>query len=114
MLDHARDLRRHSTVTEAKLWYRLRSRRLEGARFRRQHPIGPWIADFYCAEAKLVIELDGGGHADPSQAEADVRRDEEFRKRGLRVLRFWNTDVHLNLEGVLERISEALKYRPSP
>jgi very-short-patch-repair endonuclease len=114
ILVNARELRRRSTATESKLWYHLRSRRLEGARFRRQHPIGSRIADFYCAEARLVIELDGGGHGDPVQVQADVRRDEEFEKRGLRVLPFWNTYIHGIQVGVLSRISEALKCRPSP
>lgn len=113
LVAHARELRRRATETESKLWSRIRARRLEGAHFRRQHPIGRWIADFYCSEAKLVIELDGGGHAEAEQAAADVKRDEMFGKLGIRVLRFWNTDVHLNIEGVLERISEALKT-PSP
>src|SRR5687767_10753776 len=94
---------------EARIWSRIRARRLDGARFHRQHPIGRWIADFYCPEARLVIELDGGGHAAPEKAASDVERDDAFRKCGLRVLRFWNTDVHLNIDGVLQRISEALK-----
>ncbi|MEO8349288.1 MAG: DUF559 domain-containing protein [Acidobacteriota bacterium] len=116
-IDHARELRRRSTVMEAKLWSCLRARRLDGARFRRQHPIGRWIADFYCPESKLVIELDGGGHAAPEKAASDVERDNAFREHGIRVLRFWNTDIHLNVDGVLQRISEVLKDpspRPSP
>lgn len=113
LVARARELRRRSTVMEARLWRRIRARQLDGAHFRRQHPIGRWITDFYCAEAKLVIELDGGGHATPEQAAADVERDELFRELGIRVLRFWNTDVHLNLDEVLQRISEALRT-PSP
>ena len=111
---HARDLRRHSTDAERTLWYALRDRRLGGARFRRQKPIGSRIVDFYSAEARLVIELDGGGHADDVTVADDGRRTRELEAHGLRVLRFWNTDVLQNLDGVLATIVEALKSRTSP
>jgi very-short-patch-repair endonuclease len=114
LLKHARALRRAGTDAETKLWYYLRDRRLFGVRFRRQKIIGPRIVDFYCAEASLVIEVDGGGHADPLQAERDVSRTEELERRGLRVLRFWNTEVLSNIEGVLITIAQALGKSPSP
>jgi adenine-specific DNA-methyltransferase len=113
-LRHARALRRRSTDAESKLWYYLRDRRLFAARFRRQKPVGHWIVDFYCAQAKLVIEVDGGGHGDPRTMEEDARRTEDLERRGLRVLRFWNSDVLTNVEGVLITIAEALEKSPSP
>jgi very-short-patch-repair endonuclease len=85
----------------------LRDRRLAGVKFRRQHPIGPYVADFCSLESCLVIELDGGQHA--SRAEADRRRTEHLNREGYRVLRFWDNDVFENLPGVLQRIMEAVK-----
>ena len=103
----ARKLRRQQTDVETKLWMRLRDRQLCGAKFRRQHPIGPYIVDFCCVESSLVVELDGGQHAE--QAAADLARTNFLESRGHRVLRFWNNDVLTNLAGVVERIIEVLK-----
>ena len=89
------------------LWSQLRKRQLEGYKFRRQHPIGPYIADFACLEAKLVLELDGGQHAE--QQDADRIRDEHIAERGFVVLRVWNREVHRNLSGVLENILNVLQ-----
>ena len=83
----------------------LRRRQLKSAYFRKQCPIGPYIADFACLEAKLIIELDGGQHADSA---ADAVRDAWFSARGYRTLRFWNNDVLQNTEGVIMIITEAL------
>jgi len=97
------------------LWSRLRDRRLVGARFRRQHPIGPFIADFCCTEAKLVIELDGGQHA--LRLREDQVRTKYIESQGYVVLWFWDNDVLTNMEGVLHRIVEALGVKgssPSP
>jgi len=95
------------------MWSRLRDRRLCGARFRRQHPIGPYIADFCCTEAKLVVELDGGQHA--VQRHEDQKRTEYIESQGYRVLRFWDNEALTNTEGVLQRIVEALGGKgPSP
>jgi lysyl-tRNA synthetase class 2 len=102
----ARRLRREATEAEHRLWSRLRARQLRGAKFRRQHPVGPFIADFCCAEARLVIELDGGQHAD--RREADQKRTAALEAAGFRVLRFWDNEVFSNLDGILQRISEAL------
>jgi very-short-patch-repair endonuclease len=102
----ARSLRTRQTDTEQRLWTRLRDRRLLGFKFRRQHPIGRYIADFCCAEAKLVIELDGGQHA--NDRVRDAERTAMLKRDGYRVIRFWDNDVFQNLEGVLERIVEAL------
>lgn len=108
--DHARRLRREQTDAERTLWKALRSRQLNGLKFRRQHPVGPYIADFCCLELNLAIELDGGHHA--LQTDADERRSHALAQEGYRVLRFWNHDVLRNLEGVLHRIAESAK--PSP
>jgi len=102
----ARGLRRTMTDAERAVWRRLKARTLNGAKFRRQHTIGPYVADFACLERQLVIEIDGGQHA--RQLEADAARTEFFRKQGFRVLRFWNGDVFSNIDGVLTAIMEAL------
>ena len=112
--DRARQLRRDSTEAERRLWQVLRDRQLEGARFHRQHPIPPHVADFACVVARLVVEVDGGQHAGSAR---DSARDAHLARQGWRVLRFWNHDVLENTEGVAQRIAEALKEpppRPSP
>ncbi|MBI4279562.1 MAG: endonuclease domain-containing protein [Armatimonadetes bacterium] len=103
---HARRMRREQTDAERMLWSCLRSRRLEHAKFRRQFPVGPYIVDFCCMEQKLVIEIDGGQHAE--QAEADSHRTAYLAKLGYRVLRFWDNEVLTNASGVLDCIVEAL------
>jgi Uncharacterized protein conserved in bacteria len=109
----ARKLRENQTYVEGKLWSQLRSRQLTGVKFRRQHPIGPFIVDFCCVERALIVELDGGQHA--KRNAADERRTRFLERLGYRVLRFWDNDVLVNPVGVLERISEALEGpRPRP
>jgi very-short-patch-repair endonuclease len=106
----SRRLRRNSTDAESRLWHRLRSRGIEGFKFVRQEPIGAFVVDFVCREKRLVIEVDGGQHAsDPRDAE----RDRWLIERRYRVLRFWNNDVHGNIEGVLETIADELN-KPTP
>ena len=100
--DFARELRNSSTDAERLLWRYLKSRQIEGAKFRRQQPIETYIVDFVSFEKKIVIELDGGQHAE--NMEYDMQRDRCLRANGYRVLRFWNNDVTGNLEGVLEVI----------
>ena len=90
------------TDVETKLWYCLRDRRLQGFKFRRQHAIGPYIVDFYCVTKKMIVEIDGGQHTE--QKEYDQERTRYLKKQGCRVIRFWNTDVLKNIEGVLESI----------
>jgi very-short-patch-repair endonuclease len=107
----ARQLRRDQTDTEQRLWARLRDRQLYGAKFRRQHPISPFVADFCCAQRKLVVELDGGQHVE--DVAGDEKRSRFLEERGYRVLRFWNHDALQNTEVVLERIAESLSY-PHP
>ncbi len=110
--ERARHLRREQTDAEIRLWSRLRERRLAGFRFRRQFPIGNFIVDFCCRERRLVIEVDGGHHLE--QVESDRKRTELLEARGYIVLRFWNTDVLANTDGVLEEILNALTAAPSP
>jgi len=106
-LQRVKDLRREMTPSERKLWARLRAGRLEGIHFRRQQVIEPYIVDFYCHQAALVIEVDGSVHQD--QQEYDCQRDHDLQLLGLRVIRFSNTDVNKNLEGVLEEILRSCK-----
>ena len=108
--DFARVLRRDATEAERIMWRLLRDRRLGGVKFRRQVPIGPFIADFASIEHRLVVELDGGQHAD---SKIDVRRDRFLKADGWRVVRFWNNDVMGNREGVLETILDALTLTPT-
>ena len=103
------------TDAERLLWYRLRGRQCFGWKFRRQHEIDRYIVDFVCSEARLIVELDGGHHAE--QREDDAVRTRKLEALGYRVLRFWNNDVVQNSEGVLEAIMEALSSvtpHPSP
>jgi very-short-patch-repair endonuclease len=102
-------LRRESTDAEAKFWFAVRNRQLCEAKFRRQWPIEEFIADFYCVELKLVVEIDGGQHADNIRDDA---RTTELGKLGYRVLRFWNNDVIENIEGVLDRLSHEIQKTP--
>ncbi len=102
----ARQLRREQTKAELELWMRLRGSQL-GVKFRRQHPIGPYIADFCCLERQVVIEVDGGQHAERTQA--DMERSKYMEDHGFRVLRFWNDQVLTGTESVLERILSELR-----
>lgn len=106
-LAFARDLRHATTDAEQRLWYLLRNRRLDGFKFRRQHPVPPYVLDFYCDLQRLAIELDGGQHVDA--AARDVRRDGFLRGHGIRVLRFWNDAVFKETETVLGVIWTALQ-----
>jgi len=101
----AQRLRKQSTPAEAKLWQALRNRKLNGLRFRRQHPVGRFILDFYCPSEKLVIEIDGSIHT--QQEDYDAQRTEELEKYGYRVLRFTNEAVLNSLNTVLEEIYRA-------
>lgn len=106
----ARRLRREMTSAERKLWTRLR-RGSMGAKFRRQEPIGHYVCDFYCKEAKLIVELDGGGHYHNDQAARDEGRTEFLAGLGFKVIRFSDSDVMRNPEGVLTVIWECLQER---
>ena len=107
----ARNLRKDSTEAEKILWHRLRNKQLEGFKFRRQQIVGRYVVDFVNFERKLVVELDGSQHA--VEKGKDRERDHWFQTQGFEVLRYWNTEVFENLEGVLEAIRERL-LTPSP
>ncbi|MBN8918072.1 MAG: endonuclease domain-containing protein, partial [Rhizobiales bacterium] len=107
----ARALRESMTDAEQKLWRLLRDRRLEGSKFRRQVPVGPYIADFLSFQHRLVVEADGGQHAESAR---DAVRDAYFAANGFRVLRFWNNDILVQTESVLEAIYQALLATPHP
>ncbi|QQA43854.1 endonuclease domain-containing protein [Pelagovum pacificum] len=103
----ARQMRQDMTPAERLLWYHLRNRRLLGLKFRRQTPLGPFIADFYCAEARLVVEADGGGHGTPR----DGWRDAWLGQQGIATLRLWNNDILPDPGPALTRIAEVARAR---
>jgi len=107
----ARKLRRNRTAAEDRLWQVLRNRQIDDAKFVFQFPIGPHVADFACRSAKLVIELDGGQHAEST---TDPARTTLIEAHGYTVLRFWNNDVLANIEGVVEEIRRALAIARNP
>jgi very-short-patch-repair endonuclease len=102
----ARQLRKNMTDAERYLWYRLRNRQLGGHRFRRQFPIGRYIVDFVCLERKLIVELDGGQHAE--RTESDLARTTWLNSQGFRLIRFWNNLIFEETDSVLEAIGNSL------
>ena len=104
----ARHLRRTMTEGERKLWWLLRRKQLAGFRLRRQDPIGPYIADFFCAQAKLIVELDGDPHTDEERAHRDIARTAWLETHGCRVLRIWNADLFNHPTEVTEAIYQSL------
>ena len=112
LFEFAKHLRHNETKAEKLLWEKLRNKQVLNMRFKRQHPILYFIADFYCHQAKLIIELDGGVHNSDEQYQYDQSRDDELAKVNLRVLRFRNDDVFENIEAVLTKITEVLKITP--
>jgi very-short-patch-repair endonuclease len=114
---NARALRLQSTDAERRLWSHLRRKQIEGVRFRRQFPLGRYIVDFACFDARLIVEVDGGQHA--AQQEADQKRQQWLATQGYKVIRFWNNDVLANTEAVVGEIQRAVIGRrahppPSP
>ena len=110
--ERARELRGNMTAAERRLWWVIRNQRVDGARFRRQVPVGEYFADFCCLKQKLIIEVDGGQHSETE--DYDRTRTEFLEAQGFRVIRFWNGDVMTNLEGVVDIILEALDWRSRP
>ena len=110
----ARSLRRWETDAERMLWSRLRNRQVDGWKFRRQEPFGTYVLDFFCVDAGLVVEVDGGTHSEPDELGRDAVRTSFLNSNGLRILRFWNGDVIGNIDGVVESIYQALGQRPAP
>ena len=106
ILARARELRHPTTPAEQKLWKHLRDRRLGGAKFRRQHPVGRFIVDFYCADCRLVIEIDGDSHA--GQADYDAARTAWLREQGYTVIRFTNREVDQQIDALLEAIAREI------
>jgi len=102
-------LTKNQTPAEGLLWSKLRSRQLYGFKFRRQHPIDKYILDFYCTEAHLAVEIDGGQHAEDESRKKDEFRTAYLREKGIRVIRFWNDDVLNHLDDVLSEIDAVLQ-----
>jgi len=107
----AKTLRSNMSDAERKLWRYLRNRQFQGLKFVRQLPVGPYIADFACREADLIIEVDGGQHSGNA---GDTRRTAELARHGYAVIRFWNQDVLKNIDGVFAVLTEHLEKAPSP
>ena len=117
-MSHPRHLRKNAAPCERILWRHLRNRNFAGYKFRRQHPIDPYILDFYSPSLKLAIELDGSGHAYSLREKRDQRRDEFLARQGIAVVRFWNHQIRKELDSVLQAIWFAIEKRspsnPSP
>jgi very-short-patch-repair endonuclease len=107
----AKVLRKSQTDAEKIVWQKLRSKQLNGFKFKRQQPLGRYIVDFVCFDKKLIIEIDGGQHA--TQKDKDLQREQWLQSEGFEVVRFWNNDIFENIEGVLETIMKKLST-PSP
>jgi len=108
----ARALRNNLTDTERRLWSRLKRKQIHGHKFRRQFPVGPYIVDFVCLEARLIIEVDGGQHAE--QKQGDEIRDQWLSSQNFHVLRFWNNEVLSQTDAVIDTIVQALNNTPTP
>ena len=106
--ERRKHLRNDGTAAEAVLWKALQQRQILGKKFRRQHGIGPYIVDFYCAESRLVLELDGAPHYSPVEDEYEERRTSYLQKLGLRIIRFENREIADNLDGVIESIRQSV------
>jgi very-short-patch-repair endonuclease len=109
---NARILRKKMTSAEKQVWAALRDRKLAGHKFRRQHPVGQFIVDFYCPGRGLIIEIDGGVHLLEDKVEKDTNRTAELDRLGLKVIRFTNEEVFTDMNGVLVKIKEALHSPP--
>ncbi|WP_421731108.1 endonuclease domain-containing protein [Brevundimonas sp.] len=107
----AKVFRRQMTPPEARLWVRLRAARLNGVKFRRQHPVGPYILDFYCAWVKLAVEVDGASHLSEEQAAHDRRRTAWLATQGIRVIRLRASDVRDEIGGVMDFILACVRER---
>ena len=102
----ARELRKNSTIQEKRLWNLLKNRHFHNLKFKRQQPIGNYIVDFICKEAKIIIEVDGGQHNEKENIELDKKRTEFLESNGYKVIRFWNNEVYENIEGVIKRLEK--------
>ena len=102
------NLRKNSTIQERSLWNLLKNRQFLNLKFKRQQPIGDYIVDFICKEAKIIIEIDGGQHNEPENIEYDKTRTEYLNNLGYKVIRFWNNEIYENIEGVVLRLKEEI------
>jgi len=109
--ERAKAFRKALTPPEARLWSRLKGRSVHGIKFRKQHPVGPYILDFFCAEARLAVEVDGSVHDDPKQLDHDRRRSAWLSSQGIRVIRVAALDVLSELDGVLEFVAITARER---
>ncbi len=114
MASQARSLRKRLTPWESRVWLRVRQWRREGLHFRRQVPLGPYIVDFACHRAKLVVELDGSGHTQKAQARRDTSRDHWLEQQGYRVIRIWNVAVDEDMDGALDHVYRVARQRQQP
>ncbi|MHB8104689.1 MAG: endonuclease domain-containing protein [Dehalococcoidales bacterium] len=107
--DAARELRTRQTEAEKILWFKIRDKQFHGIKFRRQEPIGNFIADFVCYEKKLILEIDGQPHKETSTKINDSQRTKWLKEQGFKVLRFWNSEIQNDIESVLEKIQNSLR-----
>jgi len=112
MKHRARNLRKKQTEAEKKIWQHLRNREIAGYKFRRQHVIGSYIIDFVCLSRKLIVEVDGGQHFETTKY--DAKRTKFLESRGFSIIRFWNNDVLIDTDAVMQNIYSALTQSPSP
>ena len=105
----ARNLRKNATIQERRLWNLLKNRQFHNLKFKRQQPIGDYIVDFICKEAKVIIEIDGGQHNDDFNKLYDEKRTQYLNSRGYKVLRFWNNEIDENIDGVYLKLKECFK-----
>jgi very-short-patch-repair endonuclease len=108
--ENRRSLRKSQTKEELIFWAHVKNRRFHGYKFRRQYSIGNYIADFYCPELKLVVEIDGGQHYENDNIEKDLQRTEYFEELGIRMKRYTNIDIKANLIGTMDNLLETSKY----
>ena len=104
----ARSLRKNSTIQERRLWNLLKNRQFHNLKFKRQQPIGDYIVDFICKEAKIIIEVDGGQHNEPEIIDNDKTRTEFLNSLGYKVIRFWNNGIYENIEGVIKILEQEI------
>ncbi len=108
----ARELRKNSTIQEKRLWNLLKNRQFHNLKFKRQHPIGKYIVDFICKEAKIIVEIDGGQHNEPENIISDTERTKYLEGLGYKVIRFWNNEIYENIDGVIIKLEEGINPHP--
>ena len=104
----AKILRKNSTIQEKRLWNLIKNHKFHGLKFKRQQPIGNYIVDFICKEAKIIIEIDGGHHNETENTESDIIRTQYLEQKGYKVIRFWNNEIYENIEGVIKKLEQEI------